>query len=362
MNEEIEIRKELLCPPGDSLKEVLEDRRISQAELALRLGRPKEKVNGLIKGKEPITRKTALSLESVLEIPASYWLNRESLYREEIERIRIMEETVKNYGWLKKFPVSLLKERGFLPKKRISHKNSPEFLQDLLKFFGVAGREQWESLYMSDKPLASYRLSLKGKKNPYACATWLRLGEKKVRGMEVAEYNPKLFKKKLSEIRKIAAEQPEDFLDRLTRVCAEAGVAFAYVPAFPGALYGAARFFGGRPLIQLSGKYKTNDQFWFSFFHEAAHILLHGKTEFFIEDQNSEKSEKEIEADEFAREFLYPKKSYTKITTNGAISDEEILRSARENEIHPGIVVGQLRRFGDLSYNRGSGFIVKLFD
>lgn len=68
--------------PGDTLQEVLEDREMTQADLAERMGRPKKTVNEIIQGKTAITPETALQLERVLGVPASFWNNLERNYRE----------------------------------------------------------------------------------------------------------------------------------------------------------------------------------------------------------------------------------------------------------------------------------------
>ena len=70
-----------VSPPGETLQEVLEERGMSQAELAERTGRPKKTINEIINGKAAITPETALQLERVLGIPASFWNNRERRYR-----------------------------------------------------------------------------------------------------------------------------------------------------------------------------------------------------------------------------------------------------------------------------------------
>ncbi len=72
----------------------------------------------------------------------------------------------------------------------------------------------------------------------------------------------------------------------MTAGCAAVGVAVVLVPELPGTrVSGATRWLTpGKALIQLSLRYKSDDQLWFTFFHEAAHVLLHGKRDLFIED------------------------------------------------------------------------------
>ncbi|MDB9535667.1 HigA family addiction module antitoxin [Dolichospermum planctonicum CS-1226] len=87
--------------PGDTLLEVLEDRGMTQAELAERTGRPKKTINEIIKGKAAITPETALQLERVFNIPASFWNNRERHYREFLAQKEEKKRLAKQVPWLK---------------------------------------------------------------------------------------------------------------------------------------------------------------------------------------------------------------------------------------------------------------------
>lgn len=96
----------------------------------------------------------------------------------------------------------------------------------------------------------------------------------------------------------------------------------------------------------MSLRYKTDDHLWFTFFHEAGHILLHGKKELFIEGSNGLDEVKEGEANEFAQIELIPKKSFAAFLAQKPYSKAAIERFAREIGIAPGIVVGQLQHRG----------------
>lgn len=76
-----------VSPSGETLQEILEEHGMSQAELAERTGRLKKTINEIINGKAAITPETALQLERVLGIPASFWNNRERQYREALALI-----------------------------------------------------------------------------------------------------------------------------------------------------------------------------------------------------------------------------------------------------------------------------------
>ncbi len=66
--------------PGELVQEVLEERGMSQRELAKQMKRPIPAINEIIRGKKRVTADTALDLEDVLGIPASIWVNLQARY------------------------------------------------------------------------------------------------------------------------------------------------------------------------------------------------------------------------------------------------------------------------------------------
>ncbi len=116
-------------------------------------------------------------------------------------------------------------------------------------------------------------------------ATWIRLGEIAAGRQECAVCNEARFRRALREIRGLTREPAEVFFPEMRRLCNEAGVALVVVKSLPRtALSGAARWLSPRKaLIQLSLRHMSDDHLWFSFFHEAAHLLLHSKKNIFVE-------------------------------------------------------------------------------
>ena len=89
---DLEIKKSLGSCPGDTIQEHIDEIGMSQAELAERLGRAIPKLNELIKGKTQITKETATKLEYVLGVQASFWLNLEGKYQDEVLKIARTEK------------------------------------------------------------------------------------------------------------------------------------------------------------------------------------------------------------------------------------------------------------------------------
>ena len=110
---DLQIKKSLLSCPGDSIQEHIDHIGMSQAELAERLGRSVPKLNELIKGKAPITKETATKLEYVLGVPASFWINLERTYQDELLEIEQMEYLEQCQEWVSSFPLAKMKSFGF---------------------------------------------------------------------------------------------------------------------------------------------------------------------------------------------------------------------------------------------------------
>lgn len=311
MTTTFKIAKSLLSPPGDTIQEHIDFIGMSQAELAERMGRPKEKINEVIKGKEPITTATAFKLENVLGIPAGFWLNREKTFRKELYELQQQETLEKKKDWLEEFPVNEMQKLGWLPDTKEKHK----LVDSLLKFFGVASEEEWEKIYVDKGVSAAFRVSLAHTKSPHAVSAWLRMGEKQSKAIVAAEFDKKKFKEALSKIKEPAFLPPKNFTQQLQSICAKCGVAVVFTQNLPKApISGAARWFHNKPIIQLSGQFKTNDHFWFTFFHEAGHLILHGKKDIFLENVEGTETDqvKEEEANAFAEKLLLTEKNCRK--------------------------------------------------
>ncbi len=359
MASELQLKKELLSPPGDTIQETIDTIGMSQAELAERIGRPKEKLNDIIKGKEPITQKTALSLERVLGIPVSFWIKRESEYREELMRIEQQEFLQGCIDWANMFPLLDLKKLNFLPDTR----NKSKLAENLLRFFQVASPKQWEQIYIDETVNAAFKISLANTSSPYAISAWLRIGEIKARKLNLPDFDKTEFKEALLKIKDIVKQQPNDFKEQLIKLCNSCGVAILFTKCLSKApISGATWWKGNSPIIQLSGRYKTNDSFWFAFYHESGHILKHGKKEVFLENIEGTvvDIEKEKEADQFAQKHLFPEAALNELKSIFNISQADIIEFAERYNTHPAVIVGQLQHHKVLKYSQGNEFKIPI--
>lgn len=338
---------EYAIPPGWVLKEYLEVRGFSQAKFARRCGRSPKLISEIIAGKAPLEARTALQFEKVLGLDASAWINIESSYRLRLAREVDAKNVAADIEWAKTFPVQELAKRECFPRPE----SDVDSIFKLLGFFRVASVDAWKTQYGNAS--VAYRHSPSFRSNEKVVATWLRLGEIEAEKQECASYNKGQFQKTVWRIRDLTCEPIDTALKQVEKLCNEAGVAFALVKPLKGmALSGAAWWLSPKKaLIQLTARHKTDDHFWFSFFHEAAHIVLHSKREIFIDGDREGHTESEAQADKWASNMLISEAVWKQITQASSLSEQTVREFAKEQGIAPGIVVGRLQHEGFIPWN-----------
>jgi len=337
--------------PGDTILDLMEERDWNQVELANRLGFSTKHLNQLIKGKVTLTYETAQKLERVLGSTVSFWMNRESKYRQHVARLEAEQDYKSWTDWLEDVPVNELKKIGVIENIRSVQSNKPKLVEDLLSFFGVASPDEWRSYYGSMSP--SFRKTKDEQADDGAISAWLRLGEIEAEKISAPKYNRTKFESAVKKIRELTVQSPADFGPTLFELCLEAGVKLLLVkPITKSHVSGVARWLNGHsPIIQLSLYGKTNDKFWFTFFHEVAHILLHSdeKSDIFLDNTEfKSQDQQEQEANTWAGNILIPEENRFELID--LRNRDEILEFSRRINIHPGIVVGRLQHEGLISY------------
>jgi HTH-type transcriptional regulator/antitoxin HigA len=336
--------------PGRTLRSTLGELGLTQVDLAARTGLSLKHINQIVQGIASITPETALLLERATPVSARYWNSMEAVYRERLARDQDRERLADDADWLQELPLKELIRRGIVEASA----DKPRQVEQVCRFFGVADRERWRKVWLS--PLISYRQSASFDVDTGALATWLRLGEREAMLIEVDPFDAGSFRDVLVRARALTVKNPQTALKRLQEQCASAGVAVVFLRDVGGTrTSGAARWLTPtKALVQLSDRYKSDDHFWFSFFHEAAHILLHSKKEVFVSDERGPvvREQEEEEADRFAQTQLIPRgyESWLRELK----TDADVREFADELGIAPGIVVGRLHRERLWDWNRGN--------
>lgn len=345
--------------PGETLREKLDELGMTLKEFAVRTGKPEKTVHAVLNGTSSITPDMAVLFERVLRIPARMWLSLQSAYDESVARQTRALELQRSLPWAKKFPIAEMIRRGWLPAVQGMQAKT----EALLEFFGMSGHAAWEEYYLEQELKVAFRISLRHSKEPHAISAWLRRGEVQAAAMDALPYDEEHFRQALDRIRDIMLRHPQDLLQQLQQTCLQAGVKVVYTPCIKKApLGGCARWLNNTPLIQLSGRYKRNDVFWFTFFHEAGHILLHGKKDVFLEDfdYSDRDKRKEAEADRFAVTWTLTVEAEAELNSRDDVSEDEIMHLAHRFNTHPACIVGRLQRDKKIPHTVGREYLLPI--
>lgn len=344
-----DVTSDRVIAPGYYLERELEARVMTQRELAQRMRRPPQAINEIVRGKKELTQETALELERVLGTPARVWVNLEAAYRLARAREAEREDLDRQKKWVKRFPVREMEKRGWIPERKVA----AERVHALLSFFGVASFDDWTD----QQEVLGFRVSPRARVDPHVLHVWVRRGEIEGRGVETNEFDGQKFQQALSQIRGLTREPASASWPQVQELSAGAGVAVVAVQEFPktGAT-GLARWLSPtKALIQLNLRGKWADIFWYSFYHEAGHVLMHRQKQVFIDFGNDNQNPDEHAANKFASDLLISPDDWADFAAAAATEDmspKSVRDFAERCGISTGIVVGRLQHEKLLTYSQ----------
>ncbi len=343
-------------PPGETIAEILELKHLSSADLAVMIETTQEDIDDLLEGKTSISLGVARDLASALGSSVEFWMARDIQYRDDVSRLQNTE-----LEWLREVPVGDMIKFGWVSPRP----HPEEEVSACLAFFGVQSVQTWRRAYGGLENMAAFRTSSSFDSHPGSVAAWLRRGEIEAAEIDTKPWNPERFTEALEKIRGLTkVKDPHRFIPTLRDLCGDAGVAVAVVRAPSGCrASGAVRFLNpDKALVQLSFRHLSDDHFWFSFFHEAGHLLFHqeriavleslrGDNCGLLEETDPLSEEEESEASVFAAETLIPPQFQEQLQKLPTVT-RSVLRFSARVGVSPGIVVGQLQHSGRVAPNR----------
>lgn len=344
MRTEVDFAPMWAVPPGRTIADLMNTRGVATSSLANLVDMSERQLAGLLSGKNQLTAGVAARLEEALGAPASFWMRREEHYRKQLAELNegVDADKEEYKSWLKSLPLKEMQSLGWVDAAN----DKQEKLRSCLDFFGVPNLDAWYRTYVDVKAAAAFRTTDAYLEHAPATAAWLRQGELQAESIECREWNPKRFESQLAKMRSLTEiTEPSEFLPKLRAMCAEAGVAVVTVKAPKGCRASGATFFASpnKAVLLLSFRYLTDDQFWFSFFHEAGHLVLHWDSDLLIlETSDGPNSPREEEANQFAMDLLIPPELQTRLPV-ASKTLIGITRLARDAGVSYGIVLGQMQ-------------------
>lgn len=338
-----------VSPPGHTIVSILEERELTVEQFARQIGRSAAVAQKILDGAHAIDADLARQLASTVGASETFWISREHDYRASIAPPEDVSVTSLS-DLIGRLPVGDMQKFGWIGKTR----SRDDQIAECLSFFAVSTLAQWQGRYENAFQHAAYRRSTAYASCEVATTAWLRQGEIETQYDEVAVWSPKVLESQIPHFRRLTwYKSPALFLPKLKEAFAEAGVKFAIVRAPKGcSASGAVRILSDdTPHIQLSFRYLSDDQFWFSLFHEIAHLLLHYDKMPILENTELTEDECEREANEYAAQVIVPMPYREEFLSLGG-SRFPIINFAKKVGIAPGLIVGQLQHEGIIRFNQ----------
>ncbi len=329
----IRSKSTIATPPGATIKEQLVDRGMSQKEFASRMEMSEKHISKLINGEVQLTPDVAMRLEMVLGVPAHFWSNLESIYREKIAKVQAENDMADDLEILKKIPYNEMAKNHWVEPTT----KKEECVFNLRKFFEVV------RLGILRDPLIpniAYRKTGTGVKSDYALIAWAQKAKLEARSIPTSAINIDKLKTLFPAIRKMTSENPSKFCPVLCKELADCGIALVFLPHIGGSfLHGATFYDGSKIVVGMTVRGKDADRFWFSLFHEFGHIV-YGH----MANQDGTTEEDERNADSFARNALIPDEAFQQFVLEERFDKLSIIEFAKMIGIDAGIVVGRLQK------------------
>ena len=328
--------------PSETIRDIINYNNFNIEEIIDILNAKSINAYDLLEGRTPIDIHIANTLSEIFKNSSEFWLNKQKIFNQRIEMI----DSIEKDEWVNSFPIKEIADSGYLESKT-------NLYNGLLNFFEVNSIFEWKIKYLNKSNL-SFRKSEGFDSKKSSVVAWFRIGELHIKNIKYPKYNREGFLIKLeNEIKQLTrTKSPKVFIPKLIEICYECGVILSIQRAPERCkVYGVTNFTKeGNPLLILSFRYLTDDQFWFTFFHEAGHVILHEKKflNFEVEnltEKNVQLDEEELEANLFAEEALIPLQLKERLgNING--NKKKLLLFAMDANVSAGIVVGQLQKKG----------------
>lgn len=350
MDNIVDLKPNWISSPSQTIIDVLREKKLDTDDFIKRMDYSTNFINSLLSGQEYINGEVAEKLEKVIGASKNFWIKREIQYREYLQQF----DEIQIKKWIEELPIKDMLKNNWIPK-------TSNLYQSCLDFFAVKDYKHWQNTYNESSLCFNFRTSKTYKSNLAPLATWIRQGEIQGKKIDCEEWNSELFLKVLYKIKPLTRlKKPQDFLPELISECAKCGVAIAIVPNPMGSrASGATKFLNEKKaLMILSFKFLSDDHFWFTFFHEAGHLIMKHKSQLIfidIENEINLENEEENEANIFAEELLIPEylqPQLKKLKGNA----RRIISFAQEAGVSPGIVIGQMQHHKYIGHNYLNSF------
>jgi HTH-type transcriptional regulator / antitoxin HigA len=346
-------------PPGEHIKEELEARGWSQADLAEIIGRPVQVVNEILAAKKIITPDTARELAAAFDVHPQLFLNLENAFRLSLSKTET-SEVARRAAVYAKAPIRELIKRGWIT----GSKDIDLLERQVCDFLGIPTIDEEPSCFFAARKSDGYEGYSQGQ-----VAWFCRCRHLAQRLTPAGEFDEVAFPRLLTTLPREFANEAS--LEQLPEFLSRHGLVLVLLEHLPGTkIDGGAFWVQDRPVVALSVRYDRVDAFWYTLMHELAHVVLHGRKHSGLDLDlvgpsavaTGTKPVAEQDADRQASEWLVPPDELTRFITETRpyYSHDRIVRFAKRMGVHTGVVVGQLQHRREIGWGHSRKFLVKV--
>lgn len=332
--------------PGVLIGDELEIRKeITQKDLAKEMGVKPSFLNEIIKGKRPLTADNAVILESILGIPANYWMRFQAQY--EIDKARIKEKNIERIKNIETWKIikELVPVKYFKKLKYLTDSIDKD-IKIILNIYNVSGIDELISS-SARKKSAYYRKSSKlqiDEKNMFA---WSSIAIYEASQQKVNRFIPDNIDQLCIQLNDVFYKNEHTLLNT-KKVLNQFGIKFVTIQKFEKTpIDGFSFWLGNNPAIAMTLRHNRIDNFAFTLMHEIGHIALHlsknKNAEFIDLNKSNKKDIVEKEADYFAQTRLISKEIWNEIITKHIpLNDNKLFALGKQFGINPAILLGRI--------------------
>jgi HTH-type transcriptional regulator/antitoxin HigA len=329
--------------PGEYLDDELRARSWTHEDFAAVTGISRRQIINLTKGKSGITPESALAIADAFGEghTALGWMNLQAAY--ELALIAQKERGVKRRAALyEKVPVREITRRGWIREA----KSTAELEGIVCRFLGISSIDEEPNVPVAARKSTSYDVDTAAQK------AWYRRCWQLAEIAPAATYVERDLEDGIQELLKLAA-YPED-ARRIPKALADMGIRFVINQHLKGTKIDAVAFWLDQksPAIAISLRHGRIDNLWFNLLHEIVHIKhRHQNTTIDVDMDNVSHAlpENETIANQEAGNYLVPTEALESFIARagGYFYQTRVVQFAQDQQVHPGIVVGQLHHHPD---------------
>lgn len=331
--------------PGYYIKEIIEERAMTQEEFARRLGTTPKTLSLLLRGEQSLSVDIAMKLSRLLGTSIAYWLNLQNSYDALTAEYRSDLELEEEKQILDILDYEEFTNLYSLPDPQ---KAKADQILRVRRYLDLSSLTSLKKKDLT-APFRSFGESVSERKTIRANATVQIAVNRAMETIDPAEsgiphYSRTRFRRYAQNALSLTRDQ-DSVCSSLRQTFLESGVILVILPVLPGTeVSGAVRKIGDQVLLLISEDSLTSDLFWYRLYREIGNIL---SGEYGITFEGLTEN-KRAPACSFAEDTLISPSLYRNFVKTGHFDTASVKAFSDQISRTPGIVLGRLKRDGYL--------------